>query len=697
MMGGMDGGRRLLEQDISKPKNLSATIGRFGAYFRRYWLGFAFAMLLVTISTWVQVASPEYIGQAVDCYLFQPGTQSFSAGGAPAGAAADTCWYTDNDARTIDARIDADQSIPADQKDAAKTAEKLTGLTGLVLALVVFFVGISVLQGLAFYAMAWTGQNVLRRIRQDLFRQIHRLSLGYYSSHESGGVMSRITNDTDTIQQVFSFALLSVISGFLLIGWLMVRMLQVNVVYALVSLSVVPLMLGATIYFSTQARRAFRKARREIGNINADLQENIAGAREVQAFNREEENIQQFRATNDANRRANIRAAAFTSALNPVLEALGFIAIGIVVVVGGLSVLRSEPLLGIGEVLTLGTVFTFLIYVQRFQQPVTQIAVLWTNIQSAIAGGERIFNLLDEQADIVDKPGAVELPQIKGEIELVDVHNEYEPGVPVLKGVSLHAKPGEIVAIVGPTGAGKTTIINLLPRFYDVTGGAVKIDGHDVRDVTVASLRSQIGIVLQDTFLFSDTVMNNIRYGRLDASDEDVVAAAKLVGADAFIERLPEGYQTVLGERGSGLSQGQRQLIAIARVALMKPRVLILDEATSSVDTRTERVIQKAFEKLLEGRTSFVIAHRLSTIRNANQLLVLRDGQVIERGTHTSLLEQKGAYYDLYMSQFRYEEIAEGQIAANGSGHSNGTAANGSGAAVAEGGAASAADGDSAV
>jgi len=314
-------------------------------------------------------------------------------------------------------------------------------------------------------------------------------------------------------------------------------------------------------------------------------------------------------------------------------------------------------------------VFAFLQYVQRFNQPIQQIAVMWTNVQSAIAGGERIFGLLDVEPDIADRPGARAMPPIQGHVAFEDVSFSYAPAAgatgtapaagatpQVLKGISFVAEPGQMVAIVGPTGAGKTTIINLLPRFYDVTGGAVTIDGIDVRDVTRASLRGQIGIVLQDSFLFSDTVMNNIRYGRLDATDDEVIAAARLASADTFIERLPDGYQTVLGERGSGLSQGQRQLISIARAALANPRILILDEATSSVDTRTERLIQRAFDQLLEGRTSFVIAHRLSTIRHADQVLMLKDGQIIERGSHDELLAHRGAYYDLYMSQFRREE-----------------------------------------
>ncbi|MEO1289814.1 MAG: ABC transporter ATP-binding protein [Chloroflexota bacterium] len=302
---------------------------------------------------------------------------------------------------------------------------------------------------------------------------------------------------------------------------------------------------------------------------------------------------------------------------------------------------------------------TYLAYTQQINRPIAQIAALWTNIQSAIAGGERIFGLLDAHIDVEDKANAQTLPPIQGDVRFDNVWAEYEAGKPVLKGISFEAKQGQTVAIVGHTGAGKTTIINLLPRFWDVADGSVSIDGHDVRDVTLDSLRSQIGIVLQDSFLFSDTVMNNIRYGRLDATDEEVIQAAKMVAAHDFIERLPDGYDTILGERGSGLSQGQRQLISIARAALLDPRILILDEATSSVDTRTEKIIQSAFETLLAGRTSFVIAHRLSTIRNADLLLVLKAGEIIERGTHDSLLEAKGDYYDLYMSQFRYDGETE--------------------------------------
>lgn len=623
-MMGMDGGRRLLETEELKPQDLSETLRRFGSYFRRHWTGVLLALILITGQSWTQVVTPELIGQAVDCYLF------------PRDPA--TCWF--------------DDITPNMEQDV-----RLLGLGELSLVLLGISLLGAVLAGMAFYAMSWTGQHVLRQMRQDLFRQIHRLSMGFYARNEAGDIMSRVTNDSDTIEQAFNFALMQVISGVLIIVWIMVRMLETNVTYALVSLAIVPVMAVATVYFSSQARRAFRQARLEMGTVNADLQESIAGAREAQAFNREDETIAEFERSNAANREANVRAAAFTSALSPVLEALGFVALGIVVLAGGIAVLRDEPLLG-GSAISLGTVFAFVAFSQRFSQPIAQIAVLWTNVQSAIAGGERIFGLMDEGIDIVDRPNAKPMPQIQGAVRFEQVGAEYVAGEPVLRDVSFSARPGETIAIVGPTGAGKTTMINLLPRFYEVSEGAVEIDGHDVREVQVGSLREQIGIVLQDTFLFSDSLMNNIRYGRPEASDEEVVAAARLVAADTFIERLPEGYETVLGERGGGLSQGQRQLIALARVALMSPRILILDEATSSVDTRTERLIQRAFERLLEGRTSFVIAHRLSTIRNADQVLLVQDGRITERGTHRELLAREGAYHALYMSQFRDEDEA---------------------------------------
>jgi ATP-binding cassette subfamily B protein len=677
MFGGPDGMRRLMSQETLKPKNLGETLGRFGKYFAPYWPMLVVVAVLVVASTWTQVTNPDLTGQVVDCYLAPAAAStfgSFPGASAQAGeesASQSNCWLAAEPEslgftqRTMQ-RLLTLGGFPRPSPDGGSLtdADRLAGLGRLIAIIIGLFLTGAVLTGLMFFTMTWTGQHVLRRMRQDVFRHLHDLSLAYYAEHEAGDLMSRISSDSETIQQALSFALINVLSGLLLLGWIAYNMLTRSVAFALLSLAVLPVMVVATLWFSDQARKAFRRTRVEMGSVNAELQESIAAVREVQAFNRAEENIENFRQTNAANRDANIRAVSFTSALAPTLEALGYVALGIVTGVGGLFLLRGEALLG--TAVSLGLVITFLAYVQRFNMPIQQIAVLWTNIQSAIAGGERIFGLLDVQPGVQDRPGAREMPPIEGHVELDNASAAYKVGVPVLKNVSFTAEPGQTVAIVGPTGAGKTTIINLLPRFYDVTGGAVRIDGLDVREVTAKSLRRQIGIVLQDTFLFSTTVMENIRFGRPEASDDEVMAAARLAHADTFIERLPDGYQTVLGERGSGLSQGQRQLLAIARAALADPRILILDEATSSVDTRTERLIQKAFDQLLAGRTSFVIAHRLSTIRNADQVLVLNQGEIIERGTHTELLARRGFYYDLYMSQFRSEEPAAEAVAGNG-------------------------------
>jgi ATP-binding cassette subfamily B protein len=559
------------------------------------------------------------------------GSQAEQGGGRPAGG----CWYA---------------TLPA----TATTNDYVRGLGSLMLLVAGLYALGALAAGLQFYLMTWSGQHILKTLRVQVFRHLQRLSLGYFAENEAGNIMSRLTNDMDTIQQAIGFALVSVTSGGILIVWIAYNMLSKNWRYALLCMAVLPFMILATLWISAQARRAYRRTRVEIGRVNADLQETISGVREVQAFGREEANIEHFRGVSGAYRDANIHAVSYTAALSPVLEALGYVAVAIVTIVGGLALLRGGTLFG--SAVSLGLIVTFLGYVQRFNQPIQQIAMLWANIQSAVAGAERIFGLLDVVPRVQDKPGAKPMPAIRGEVEFDEVWAAYKEEEPVLRGVSFRAEPGQTVAIVGPTGAGKTTIINLIPRFYDVTAGSVRVDGLDVRDVQGDSLRRQIGIVLQDTFLFTETVMDNIRYGRIEATDEEVIAAAKLAHADDFITRLPQGYQTQLGERGTGLSQGQRQLIAIARAALADPRLLILDEATSSVDSRTERQIQRAMETLLEGRTSFVIAHRLSTIRNADQVLFIENGEIVERGTHEELLAARGAYFRLYMSKFAEEE-----------------------------------------
>jgi ATP-binding cassette subfamily B protein len=640
----MNRGLQFLQQETSKPKNTGATLARLARYFTP----FALAMLLVAVliigNTYTQVVTPELMGQAVDCFI-SPATaarvEGQSNGQAIPGqtAAQSSCWFNQLDTQT------------------STSADYIRGLGGLVLVVIALLVAGAVMNGVVFYIMSWSAQSVLRDLRVQVFRHIHRLSLSYFNEHEAGSVMSRLTNDMETIQQAVSFALVNVLAGILLLVWVAVKMLTLSFGYGLISMIVVPFMALATLWLSGQARKAFRKTRIEIGKVNANLEESIAGVREVQAFGREDANMESFRESNASNRDANIKAVSYTAALQPTLEALGYLAVAIVTIVGGYALLRGETLMG--TAISLGLIITFIGYVQRFNQPIQQISVLWTNMQSAVAGAERIFELLDTQPAVTDKPNAIQMPAIRGEVEFKQVTAAYVANEPVLKGVSFSAKPGETIAVVGQTGAGKTTIINLIPRFYDVVSGEIKIDGINIADVTRESLRKQIGIVLQDTFLFSDSVINNIRFGRPDASDEEVFAAAQLAHADDFIKRLPDGYQTVLGEHGAGLSQGQRQLLAIARAALADPRILILDEATSSVDTRTERQIQKALELLLKGRTSFVIAHRLSTIRNANQVLVIEDGVIVESGTHESLITAKGVYYSMYMRQFRKDDAGK--------------------------------------
>lgn len=650
MFGG--GPRGMFGQEVSKPVNVGATLSRLVSYFKPYGLVLILVVVLIIGNTWSQVITPDLTGQAIDCFLM-PALTSQTAGQGQASipglstqgqTQGTNCWYT--------------QPIPNATKD-----DYIRGLGGLIGLVVLIFIAGAIMGGLQFFLMTWAGQHVLLRMRTEVFAHLHKLSLTYYSEHEAGNVMSRITNDMDTLQQAIGFALVSVTSGALLVVWVAYNMLHKNVAYGLISMAVVPIMAVVTNWVSDRARRAYRKTRSAIGDVNADLQESISAVREVQAFGREDANIQSFREVNASNRDANIQAVAITAALSPTLEALGYLAIAMVTVVGGILLLRGQTLFG--TAITLGLIVTFLGYVQRFNQPIQQISTLWANLQSAVAGAERIFGILDTRPDVVDADDAQPMPAIHGKVEFDEVNAAYVKDDPVLCNVSFTAEPGQTIAIVGPTGAGKTTIINLIPRFYDVTGGQIRIDGMDISKVTSASLRKQIGIVLQDTFLFSDTVMNNIRFGRPDATDEEVKAAAILSRADAFIQRLPNGYDTILGEHGAGISQGQRQLLAIARAALTDPRILILDEATSSVDTRTERQIQQALEVLLKGRTSFVIAHRLSTIRNADQVLVIADGQIVERGRHEELLSRKGAYYDLYMRQFVNEE----QIQAGNNGH----------------------------
>ncbi|BCM88652.1 putative ABC transporter ATP-binding protein [Abditibacteriota bacterium] len=492
------------------------------------------------------------------------------------------------------------------------------------------------------YIMAGVAQKAVRDIRHDLFSHLQRLPLRFFDSHAHGDLMSRLTNDVENVNQVLTDSVTGLVSGLLGLVGAAALMLLLNVPLALASMCTTALLtLGLNRWLSTRTRAAFRTQQSKLGALNGLIEETIGGQRVVKAYRREALVQAEFERANNELRDNATRAQMFAGFVGPMMNGINNTGLALVAGVGGLMVLHGAA--------TVGTIAAFINYARQFGRPLTDIANLYNTIQSAIAGAERVFEIMDETPE-TDVPGAQPLPPLQGDVVFEDVSFGYTAGVPILKGISLHAKPGETVALIGPTGAGKTTVINLLTRFYDVDAGRITVDGHDIRTVEKDSLRRQLGIVLQDTFLFGGTVADNIRYGRPDASTEDIIEAAKKANAHAFIHRLPHGYDTPISERGGNLSQGQRQLLAIARAILADPRILILDEATSSVDTRTERHIQEAMRRLMQGRTSFVIAHRLSTIRASDQILVVSAGQIIERGTHEELLQQHGFYFGLVSS-----------------------------------------------
>ena len=522
--------------------------------------------------------------------------------------------------------------------------------TAMVLVLVLFLVGWLTNAG-SRYALAAVGQRMLLRMRGQIMSKVHQLSLSYFDRNEAGDLLSRLVNDTDVINRVVGMGLSRLVSSFLLLIAILVGMLWLNWRLALATFALLPLMYLSTALFSKRARTAFRKTRTTISGVSTELEQNISGAKVAQAFNRQSWNSQSFRQLNRANRDANVGAESLTAAFAPTMDIISGIGIAVVLAYGGY--------LASVELVTIGVIVAFLQYERRFFEPVRSISMLWAMLQSSIAGAERIFELLDLEPAVRDRRDARPLAVTEGRVEFKDVHFAYEPDTPVLRGMNLVAEPGRTVALVGTTGAGKTTIISLLERFYDVHGGVVTIDGQDIRTVTQNSLRGAISIVLQDTFLFADTIRHNISYGRPDASDAEIEAAARRARAHEFIAGLPDGYDTMLQEGASNLSRGQRQLLSIARALLKDPRILVLDEATSNVDTRTELLIQAALGELLQGRTSFVIAHRLSTVQRADVIYVIDDGRVVERGSHHELLRLDGTYARIYHSQFELTDAAQ--------------------------------------
>jgi ATP-binding cassette subfamily B protein len=573
-----------------KPK--LSTVGRFLQYFAPYRAELPVALLLVAVGATTQAIGPLLIGWAIDNLILQG---------------------------------------------------NLPGLLGMLVALTVIYLSRRVGDPGADLAHGEHVQKLLGQLRQDIFDKVQSLPVSFFDRSEAGDLMSRLLNDVNTVNQAFGLTIPQVLGQtFSLVG-IIIAMLSINLQLGLLSNLVVPLMVFTTGFFSRWARGRFRVTRQTIGDLSAKLEEDIGSVKEAQAFNRTQLNIEEFDSLNAANRRANVQAVAVTAAFLPSIDLLNTLATAGVTAYGGY--------LAVTGVMTVGTVTAFVLYVQQFFRPIQILSQFYTQAQSALAGLDRIFLLLDEPATLQDALNATEMPAIAGEVRFESVGFGYTPSQRVLREVNLCAQPGQMVALVGPTGAGKSTIINLIMRFYDVSEGAVRIDGIDVRSVTQASLRRQIGIVLQDNLLFSGTVAENIAFGVPQASQADIEAAAQAANVHEFITSLPQGYSTRLGERGTPLSQGQRQLVSIARAVLIDPRILLLDEATSSIDTRTEKLVQDAIASLLQNRTSFVIAHRLSTVTQANQVLVIQQGEIVEQGTHAELMAQPGIYANLYSLQ----------------------------------------------
>ncbi len=521
----------------------------------------------------------------------------------------------------------------------------LPGLGRISLYTAGAFAGLYVSTALQQYLLSWVGQRALANMRSALFRHLQKLSMGYHDTHIVGVTVSRVMNDVATINDLISQGLITLLGDLLILIGIIVTMLLMNVRLALLTFIVLPLMVGVTTWFSRRARGAYRETRTSVARVVGDLAEDISGVRVIQAFGQEDTSQVRFDQLNQANREANISAMTLSFIFLPAVELLGVLATCIVLWFGGRFV-------GVGTV-TVGVLVAFLSYVTRFFTPIQELSRMYTSMQSAMAGGEQVFRLMDTEPDVEDAPDAYEMPPMRGEIHFEDVTFKYRPELPeVLHDVDLEIQPGQTVALVGPTGAGKTSISNLIARFYEVSSGRVLIDGIDVRSVTQQSLHRQLGLVPQNSFLFSGTIAENIRFGRPDASDEEVERASREANAHDFIVSKPDGYNTRVLEGAVNLSVGQRQLVCIARALLTDPRILILDEATSNVDSLTESLIQEALGRLLKGRTAVVIAHRLSTIRNADLICVVDEGRIIEQGRHEELIQRGGLYADLYARQF---------------------------------------------
>ena len=583
---------------VEKPKNMWGTVKRLFSYIGAIkWL--LFGMLFLTlIITLLNLVFPSLQGKAIDAITLAEGKVS----------------------------VDFKQ------------------LGTLLMWMCIVCVSNAIIFYFQYYMAAQLSQMTVRNLRRDLFRKISKLPISYIDSHNHGDIMSRMTNDVENVSNTISSALASLFNAVITIVGVLALMLYYSPAMTLVAMISVPLSLFLSTFVAKKTRKYFIKQQKTLGVLNGHVEEMVTGCRTVTAFTHEDAAIAEFKEYSSEFRNTAIKANIFGSIMGPLMNVVGNLTYLLVAGFGGALALAGN--------ITIGTIQIFLSYSRQFTQPISTVAQLYTSIQTAIAGAERVFEVMDNEVENNEGDEKLVIEEVQGKIDFEDVHFSYKKGEPVLKGFDLWVKPGQKIAIVGATGSGKTTVVNLLMRFYDVDSGRILLDGKDITQIPKDDLRKTIAIVLQDTVLFQDTIRANIAYGRQDATEEEIMAAAEMANADTFINNLPDGYDTMLAESGSNLSQGQRQLLSIARAVLADPKILILDEATSSVDTRTEMHIQQAMIALMKGRTSLIIAHRLSTIRDADKIIVVADGKICEAGNHQELLAQKGQYYNLYQNQF---------------------------------------------
>ncbi|MFJ5770666.1 ABC transporter ATP-binding protein [Psychrobacillus sp. NPDC093180] len=586
-------GPRGFSGPVEKAKDRKGTLKRIWQYMEKQKVAMVASVIFVIISTLLNLLVPYMIGVIIDQYI-----------------------------------------IPKD----------MNGTLRFLLILAIVYVAASIFTWLQTFLMVRVSLKTIRILRQDLFNKFQTLSLRFFDKRTHGDLMSRVTNDIESLNNALSQSVIQIISSILMVSGVTIAMFLLNWMLAIVSLLVIPLIMFTTKKVIKYSSSNFIKRQRDLGELNGFIEEAISGNEVITIFGQEEKTFTKFSIVNERLRHSAMAADTVSGFLGPINNFINNLGLVLIIAVGAVMTVQ--------DMATVGIIAAFVTYSRQFFRPINQLSSLLNTFQSAIAGAERVFEIMDETPDLTDKENAIEVDSFRGDVTFTNVNFAYEKGKPILKDISFEAKAGEKIALVGPTGSGKTTIINLLMRFYDIDSGEIEIDGRPIKDYQISKLREKIGIVLQDTFLFSGTIMENIRYGRLEATDEEVIAAAKMASAHRFIKHLPDRYETLITSGGSSLSQGQRQLLAIARAILADSDILILDEATSSIDTRTEIEIQQGLNRLSEGRTSFVIAHRLKTIENADRILVINQGELIESGTHEELLKQKGFYAELYESQF---------------------------------------------